>query len=113
MGDLGSVRGMQGPRQYRKKPLVIEAMQWDGTADNASRIIDWILSLNGTARYGCETPEVEPTEETEHVCVDPFLSIDTLEGTITASPDDYIIRGIQSEFYPCRGDIFLDSYEPV
>ena len=41
------------------------------------------------------------------------ISIPTLEGTMIASPGDYIIRGVQGEFYPCRADIFEQTYEPV
>lgn len=89
---------------YRKKPVVIEARQWDGTATGASLIIDWILRHNGTANYHDQTDDV-PGARTE-------IAIRTLEGTITASPTDWIIRGIKNEFYPCRADIFDATYEP-
>lgn len=41
------------------------------------------------------------------------IAINTLEGVMTASPGDYIIQGLQGEFYPCKPDIFLASYERV
>lgn len=39
------------------------------------------------------------------------LEIDTLEGTVTASPGDYVIRGVQGEFYPCKPKIFEATYQ--
>ena len=43
------------PNQYRKKPVTIEAMQWDGQLSTASAVIDWILTNGGTASYDCLT----------------------------------------------------------
>lgn len=86
---------MTEPQKYRKRPVVIEAMQWDGSASGATPIIDWILAGNGTAS-----------------CAASF-QIRTLEGTMTASPGDYIIRGVQGEFYPCQPAIFEVTYEQV
>jgi hypothetical protein len=43
----------------------------------------------------------------------PIMLIQTLEGTMAANPGDWIIKGIQGEFYPCKNEIFLESYEPV
>ena len=80
--------------RYRKKPVVIEAMQWDGTAAGATPIIDWVLQGGGTARYH-----------------DTCIAIDTLEGTMLAGPGDWIIRGVQGEHYPCKPDIFDLTYE--
>jgi hypothetical protein len=83
---------------YRKKPVVIEAVQWDGTVSAAKATIDWILAHGGTASYH------------DHPSA---LSINTLEGTMTAMPGDWIIKGVQGEFYPCKPDIFAATYEPV
>jgi hypothetical protein len=89
------------PVQYRKKPVVIEAMQWDGTAQAATPIVDWILSSGDrSARF---------RNGVDDVCI----AIDTLEGTMFASPGDFVIRGVQGEFYPCKPDIFEATYEPV
>lgn len=44
---------------------------------------------------------------------DAEISIDTLEGTMIASPGDYIITGVKGEKYPCKPDIFLATYEPI
>ena len=79
--------------QYRKKPVVVEAIQWDGNL---------------------ETLNVFPKEDTEPVKLrDGDLYIQTLEGEMRASIGDFIIKGIQGEFYPCKPDIFEKTYELV
>ena len=83
--------------KYRKKPVVIEARLYEGGAESATPIIDWILAEGGTARY-----HHEPVQE---------ITIDTLEGTMAVSRGDYVIRGVQGEFYPCKPDIFRATYE--
>ena len=111
---------------YRKKPVIIDAIQWDGTAAGASQVIAWILDGNGTARYVDSTPRPECPGLHEN---GPFtycdqkgcgwkageavLHIDTLEGVMTASSGDWIIQGVRGEFYPCKPDIFEATYEPV
>jgi len=110
--------------QYRKRPVVIEARQWDGTAEGATPIIDWVLTGGGTARYhGSEAaPECNGPHGSApfRYCPDcdwndgpPTLHIDTLEGIMQAIPGDFIIRGVQGEFYPCKPDIFAATYEPA
>jgi hypothetical protein len=96
--------------KFRKKPVVIEAMQWDGTAAGATPVVDWILDHGGTAVYACSDPaRCEGTDgDTPH-----WIRIHTLEGVMRAGLRDWIIRGVQGEFYPCRGDIFDATYEPV
>lgn len=91
--------------RYRKRPVEIEARQWDGTPQAADPIIDWILTAGSTARYSCNGDTCTPDAHT--------IAIDTLEGTMHASPGDWIIRGVQDEFYPCKPDIFTATYEPV
>ncbi|MFB6787656.1 hypothetical protein ACFCWT_13370 [Streptomyces olivaceus] len=96
--------------KFRKKPVEIEAVQWDGTAEGATPIIDWILSRDVTATYRCSNPErcAEHDGDTPHSIV-----IRTLEGDMSATVDDWIIRGVQGEFYPCKPDIFAATYEAV
>lgn len=86
---------------YRKKPVVIEAVEFDGTKDSANKVLAWIGCNGGSARRTSD-----PT---------PFyaIAIETLEGTMTAAPGDFIIRGVQGEFYPCKPDIFAATYEPA
>jgi hypothetical protein len=88
---------------YRKKPVVIEAMQWDGTAAGAGPIINWVLSGDsGSARYHYDDPEFAD-----------FIAIDTLEGTMSATQGDWVIQGVKGEFYPCKPDIFEATYDPA
>lgn len=86
-------------KTYVKRPVEIQAVQWTG--DNKSEIKEfvgdaaqfWQLYSNDYPKYG--------------------LNIQTLEGTHYASVGDYIIRGIKGEFYPCKPDIFVQTYEEV
>lgn len=52
---------MTEPMKYRKKPVVVEAMQWDGTAEGATSIVDWVLISGGSARYDCNSESRERT----------------------------------------------------
>jgi hypothetical protein len=79
--------------KYRKKPVVIEAFQW----------IDKPSFPEG----------FEELHEKAKITKDEKLAIETLEGSITASNGDFIIKGINGEFYPCKPDIFEKTYEKV
>ena len=96
--------------RYRKKPVEVEAAQWDGTAEEATRIIEWILAAGATARYVCSTPDrcAQHNGDTPH-----SIAIDTLEGTMRADLGDWVIKGVKGEFYPVKPDIFAATYEPV
>ena len=83
--------------QYRKKPVVIEAIQFNGK--NAEEIEQW---SNNNVKAG---PVSEDT------LTRAYLEIETLEGTMTAQPNDYIIKGVNGEFYPCKPDIFEKTYD--
>jgi hypothetical protein len=98
------------PGRYRKLPVEIEAAQWDGTAEGATRIIDWILSHGSTATYTCSNPDrcAEHNGDTPH-----SISIRTLEGTMRADLSDWIVRSVQGEFDLCKPDIFAATYEPA
>jgi uncharacterized protein YeeX (DUF496 family) len=82
--------------KYVKKPITIEAVQWKG--DNRKEIFDF-----------CNKCYFNTDFETQ----DLKLIIQTLEGTMEASVGDYIIKGIQGEFYPCKPDIFKLTYDEV
>lgn len=83
--------------KFRKKPVEIEAIKFDGWnwADCYQFMSDKLLVF----------PSV--LEEREKI------EIKTLEGTMTASKGDWIIKGVNGEFYPCKPDIFEKTYEPV
>jgi hypothetical protein len=93
------------PTRYRKKPVEIEAMVFDGTPVTATPIIDWALANGVTINFRCDSGE-----QCRRGLHD--LRIPTLEGAMTASPGDVIIRGVQGEFYPCKPDIFAATYAP-
>lgn len=93
--------------KFRKKPVVIEAVQWDGTRAEAENIIEW---MGGKGRFN-------PAEKLNDRVYPPDLQVTTLEdgngqSVHTASPDDWIIKGVKGEFYPCKPDIFNATYEP-
>ena len=85
--------------KYRKKPVVIEALKWDGT--NADEIADF-MRLNSCMVYG-------DSEHEDQL----YFHIPTLEGEMRASIGDYVIKGIKGEFYPIKENIFLETYEAV
>ena len=100
--------------KYRKKPVVIEARQWDGTAEGATPIIDWVLTGSSVARYFEEREELRAGNGEVAQRAEPTrILIQTLEGAVHASPGDYVIKGVQGEFYPCKPDIFQATYEAV
>ena len=80
-------------QSYRKKPVEIQALQWTG--DNMEEMI----------AFGEGKCAVKPLGQT--------VLIATLEGTMIASKGDYVIRGVQGEFYPCKPDIFQQTYTRV
>lgn len=85
--------------KYRKKPVIIEAIQFE---DNSDRIIEIHKFMGGdTIRVNYEDKD------------NPYLKIETLEGIMKASVGDYIIKGVNGEFYPCKPDIFEKTYERV
>lgn len=83
--------------KYRKKPVVIEARQL--TSDNLPEVRAWVAD-------GRSYPSVNAVPPV-------MLFINTLEGVMTATEGDYIIRGVKGEFYPCKPDIFAATYERV
>lgn len=86
--------------KYRKKPIVVEAFKWTGGPDQTEDP-EWVVEKikDGTVYF---------SSMDGYACV---LCIKTLEGTMTAIPGDYIIKGLRGELYPCKPDIFDASYE--
>lgn len=79
-------------QKYVKKPLEIEALQWTGNEEEMREFLGELFLL---------------------IYNDEGLRIETLEGPVKASLGDYVIKGIQGEFYPCREDIFHATYDQV
>lgn len=81
--------------KYRKKPVVIEAVLWDGTQESVEKLAEM------TGQVGFAAPS------------SGGIVIQTLEGEMLASLGDWIIKGVKGEFYPCKPDIFEATYDAV
>lgn len=97
---------MSGPQQYRKKPVVIEAMRVPPSDDLKAwgELAGWAFMF-----HGAPMTVTGPDDGVGVTGVD----IETLEGTMHADIGDWIIRGVAGEFYPCKNEIFLQTYEPA
>lgn len=84
--------------KYRKKPVVIDAIQWDGMQTTYEKII---TELDPNKKY------VLP------LLRDSKIHIHTLEGDHEGRMGDWVIKGVNGELYPCKPDIFKKTYEPV
>jgi hypothetical protein len=96
------------PEQYRKKPVVIEAAHLDGEHDRDVYL--WVAEHTISYDY---TSDDKPDAGVTIDPTDGRMLIRTLEGEMRADPGDWIIRGVQGEFYPCKPDIFEATYERV
>lgn len=90
--------------KYKKRPVVIEAFQYDGDlkrADGKYYVPDWAVEAyeKGIMYYASKLD------------APPELFIKTLEGTHHVSVCDYIIQGVKGELYPCKPDIFTETYD--
>jgi len=83
---------MRAPKQYRKKPVVIDAIQWTGG------------NFESISVFAAQTGKEITQDGSE-------LIIPTLEGDHEASLGDWIIRGVKGEIYPCKPDIFEATYD--
>lgn len=96
------------PLAYTKKPVTVEAIRFDGTLDSANRILEFV---NGRDKQGDALVSVATVGGKLEVTV----VIDTREGAMSAVKGDYIIREPfptdDRKFYPCKGSIFLESYD--
>jgi hypothetical protein len=83
--------------KYRKKPVVIEAMQWLG--EPQTKLQDAMDFMSTALEYEGEIDRAVT------------LLIPTLEGVMKCQPGDWIIKGVKGECYPCKPDIFAATYE--
>jgi hypothetical protein len=90
---------MTEPTRYRKKPVVVETIQYRPDLCNCEHIADFLGIW------------YSPCDEEDHAAA--VWHIDTLEECIEISPGDWIIKGVRGEFYPCKPDIFEATYEVV
>jgi hypothetical protein len=96
-------------QRFRKKPVEIEAMQWPADVDDSyesvcqrAAIHRWVNDNGGKTDVG---PHANLPTSGAHII--------TLEGAMKIGGGDYVIRGVQGEFYPCKPDIFDATYEAV
>lgn len=82
--------------KYRKKSVVVEAVRFVDTEESILKLLE--LGLN-PVQIDYDAPD------------NPILKIETLEGLMIATEGDYIIKGVQGEFYPCKPDVFAETYE--
>lgn len=90
-------------KKFRKKPVIIEAIQWYG--NNFDDVMNFMEDFHGS-KLNYENAQELAFKTKE-------LNIRTLEGVMTASLNDWIIKGVNGEFYPCKPDIFEKTYEEV
>lgn len=93
--------------KYRKKPVVIEAIRWTG--ENLQDVIGFTGKHPRWSEWFRSWEEYEARVKADG----GIFKIITLEGSMEASPGDWIIRGVKGEHYPCKNEIFTMTYEPV
>jgi hypothetical protein len=99
--------------KFRKKPVVIEAIRNIGTEQSINDVLRFISDRSNDF---ADLPETNDGHVHTGIGVIPplgLIEIPTLEGVMTAQPGDWIICGVQGEFYPCKHDIFEATYEAV
>jgi hypothetical protein len=80
--------------RFRKKPVIVEAVRFTGSnVAEVAALLDW--------------------EYEEGSGNDDSLVIETLNGDVTVSAGEWIVKGVAGEGYPCRADIFIETYDPV
>lgn len=88
--------------KFRKKPVVIEAFQYDGDfiySDGKPYVPEWAMEANENGTFVWRDQG--------------DLYVKTLEGVMLVNVDDFVIQGVAGEIYPCKPDIFEKTYEPV
>jgi len=98
--------GRRSMNKYVKKPVVVSAMKWDGSNHRG------MFSFLG----GLDARPMTTSGDNfyiDHSKIEGGLIIKTLEGEHFASIGDYIIKGIKGEFYPCKPDIFRETYDQL
>ena len=99
--------------KYRKKPVEIEARQLIGSNADFHAVYLWVEE-NTQGSFDVNDPDAPtPASGVSIDAATGFMVIATLEGVMQAKPGDYVIQGIQGEFYPCKPDIFEATYEPT
>ena len=104
MADFNAPTGML----FRKKPMTVQAMQWDGTMANAGAIVEWIELINaGEDKIRYLEPNDSPTKGV--ACI----QLNTAEGPAYAYPTDWVVWGTKNDVYPCKDEVFQDVFEKL
>lgn len=96
--------------KFRKKPVVIEAVQLINTMASVQECMTFIGEFKGAS---CAKAVDAWHQYISDVLESKGIIIKTLEGEHIASWGDWIIKGVHGEFYPCKPDIFVKTYEPA
>jgi hypothetical protein len=89
--------------RYRKRPVVVDAVRWTG---NREQIVAFLL----TQERAFNVPDQDTIDASK---MNAYIEIETLEGAMRADLGDWLIIGVAGECYPCKPDIFEQSYEAV
>ena len=97
--------------KYRKKPVVIDAIKYDGTEAGFQLCLAFLADGHKDFEH---LPKTQAEYITNGIGVTrEGIEIPTLEGIMLCRPNDWLIKGIKGEFYPCKPDIFRATYELV
>ena len=99
-------------KKYKKRPISIEALQWTG--DNPEEVREFVgdlLSYDINVDIEMIKEYVNKRGDLNDNATESYFVIKTLEGNHLTTISDYIIKGVRGEFYPCKEDIFLETYE--
>lgn len=100
--------------KFRKKPLEVEAIQFDGTYKTACKIEEWAGTVQDSADPLLEYPKIYLGHYSVDLDKCYILKVHTLEGVVHASTGDWIVKGsFFEEVWPVRDDIFKKSYETI
>lgn len=93
--------------RYRKKPVVVDAVRLENNEHSIENAVEFVYNI------GMETSTIGRNATIQQVAKEGGFIIKTLEGDMKACFGDYIIKGVNGEFYPCKPDIFEKTYELV
>ena len=101
--------------KYRKKPVVINAIKWDGSRKSTKEVLEFMgQKVDRRLQISCDKfDEYVAIAKNEGLTIPTLEDGDDKRAKHVASIGDYIIKGIQGEFYPCKPDIFEATYEVV
>lgn len=101
-------------QEYQKKPVRVEAIQFDGTWHRALEIMKWadgVYFVPKGHHHDLRTPgEMDRSIDCVKEDASAFLVVATMEGDMRCGPGWWVIRGVKGEFYPCDDEIFKQTY---